>query len=279
MAPLSRGRVGPGGAPTALNALYYAQRASAGLIVAEAAEVSSNAHPGERLGMNAASQIPGWRLVTDAVHAAGGRIVLQLRHAPQNSFSAGAVVAAFGAAARRALEAGFDGVEIHTGPRDLLGPLLKPDGWRRQRADLLIAVLDATAPVFGAERVGIRLMESSFAGRGAFLERLASRLQARNLGYLHLVLQLGTVFPATLRAHYRGSILLAGGLNRDSAEEVLQSGQADLVAFGMPFVATPDLVDVLRQNASPAQADPATLRQGGARGYTDYPHRAGMPVQ
>lgn len=278
MAPLSRGRAAPDGVPTALNALYYSQRAGAGLIVAEGAEVAPGST--DRLQLHNSAQAQGWRLVTDAVHAAGGRIVLQLCHPgavdEAMAVDCAGLVRTFAQSARYALEAGFDGIEIHAGPKHLVGGLLhrQPAGRRnasyRDRTEALFAILDTVAPIWSPERVGVRLSLDAFTASPQLLDHVAARMQARGIGYLHAI-QGAEDLPPSLRAHFRGAVILAGRFDKCSAEAALEAGKADLIAFGMPFVANPDLVNRLRQDASLAMADVATLRSKGTEGYTDYP--------
>lgn len=278
MAPLSRGRAAPDGVPTALNALYYSQRAGAGLIVAEGAEVAPGGEG--RLQLYNADQARGWRLVTDAVHVAGGRIALQLCHPgepDEGAVDPAALARAVARSARYALIAGFDGIEIHCGPKHLVGGLLhrQPRNGRRNasyrdRTEALFAILDHVAPIWSPERVGVRLSLDAFASSPRLLDHVAARMQARGIGYLHAI-QAAEPLRPSLRAHFRGAVILAGRFDRRGAEDVLATGRADLIAFGMPFVANPDLVDRLYREAPLALADIATLRGGGASGYTDYP--------
>ncbi len=280
MAPLSRGRAAPDGVPTALNALYYSQRAGAGLIIAEGAEATPRSV--DRLQLHNSAQAQGWRLVTDAVHAAGGRIVLQLCHpgAPDETATAdyAGLARTFAQSARYALDAGFDGIEIHGGPKHLVGGLLHQRKLRagrgnasyRDRTEALFAVLDYVAPIWSPERVGVRLSLDAFAASPQLLDHVAARMQARGIGFLHAI-QGAEPLPPSLRAHFRGAVILAGRFDRCGAEEALAAGKTDLIAFGMPFVANPDLAARLRQDAPLAQANMATLRGGGAEGYVDYP--------
>ncbi len=225
MAPLSRGRSGSAGMPTALNALYYSQRAAAGLIIAEAADVASYPTDTHRLRITYARHAEAWRLVTDAVHAAGGRIVLQLCHSvPQDGKAPNIAVIsdAFAASARHARDAGFDGIEIHAGSKHLVGGLLHKAGLRgasdKERAQALFAVLDAVVPIWGREYVGVRLSFDDFAGSFSLLDHVAGRMQAQEIGYLHAVAA-DAPFPVSLRAHFRGPVILAGRFDRRGAEE------------------------------------------------------------
>jgi N-ethylmaleimide reductase len=333
MAPMTRNRAGEGNVPTALNAEYYRQRASAGLIVTEASQVSPQGvgYPGTP-GIHTDAQVEGWRRVTDAVHGAGGRIFLQLWHvgrishpsllpdgalpvAPSpiaargQAFTASGpqpfvvpraletgeipgVVAQFEDGARRALAAGFDGVEIHGANGYLIDQFLR-DGTNRRtdryggsvenRARLLLQVTEAVADVWGAERVGVRLSPwNEFNDmydsdpRGTF-DHAARALAPLKLAYLHLVEPGGGV-PAgeaplapELKATFGGPLMVNGGYTRALAVAALARGEADLVSFAASFLANPDLPDRLARNAPLNTPDPATFYGGDHRGYTDYP--------
>lgn len=346
MAPLTRSRARqPGNVPTALNASYYAQRASAALIISEATQVSMQGQGyAWTPGIHSHEQVEGWRLVTGAVHGAGGLMFMQLWHvgrishpslqpdgmlpvAPsairpageafiENEKGEGALVPfvtpralqteempylvqQYVRGAKNAMEAGFDGVEVHAANGYLLDQFICSRTNRRDdayggsvenRARLLLEVLDAVCQVWGPDRVGVRLSPlGSFNDIGdddpeATFGYIAGKLDGYGLAYLHLVnpdvasLEKGTELkPAArrmlelMRAKYRGTLMIAGGFNRDSAEAWLQQGKADLIAFGRKFIANPDLPERLRQGASLNAPDAATFYGGGAKGYTDYP--------
>ncbi|RAP57675.1 alkene reductase [Oleiagrimonas sp. MCCC 1A03011] len=346
MAPMTRARsTQPGDVPNALNATYYAQRASAGLIVSEATQISPQGKGYSFTpGIHSPVQVDGWRGVTDAVHAAGGRIFLQLWHVGRMShpdFHDGALPVApsavpfegsiwkvdpatgeggmvacpvpraltreeiasivndFAAGARRAIEAGFDGVEIHGANGYLIDQFLRTSSNRRQdeyggsrsgRLRFLREVVDAVVDAVDASRVGIRLAPFLTARGMACPDILptlleaADHLQARGLAYLHLVEadwddapQFTEAFRKAVRARFGGAIIVAGKYDRGRAEAILRSGYADLVAFGRPFVANPDLPRRLAEGLPLADFDPGSLFGGDARGYTDYPflQRAG----
>ena len=334
MAPLTRNRAGPGNVPQAMNAEYYAQRASAGLIITEATQVSPQGvgYPGTP-GIHSAEQVAGWRRVTAAVHERGGRIFLQLWHvghishptlqpggalpvAPSAMRPEGDamtdqgprpfvtpraletreiadVVEQFRAAARNALAAGFDGVEVHAANGYLLDQFLR-DGVNRRteayggpvenRVRLLLEVTEAVTEVWGAERVGVRLSPiASFNSMSdsqpdSTFGHAARALRRFGLAYLHVVetdLAGSTTRQAydrrALREAFDGPYIANGGYDRESAFAALAAGDADLVAFGRLFIANPDLAERIALNAPLNAAEPATFYGGDERGYTDYP--------
>ena len=346
MAPFTRSRARqPGNVPTPLNASYYVQRSSAALIISEATQVSMQGQGyAWTPGIHSREQVEGWRLVTDAVRAAGGRIFLQLWHvgrishpalqpdgmlpvAPSAICPAGQafiendrgegelvpfvtpraldivempyIVQQYERGARNALAAGFDGVEIHAANGYLLDQFVNSltntrtdayGGSIAGRSRLLLEVVEAVKGVWGGDRVGVRLSPlGTFNDIGDLdpettFGTIAEQLSAQGLAYLHLV------NPATadldqgrepnpralalldlMRAKYRGTLMLAGGFDRDSAEAWLQEGRADIIAFGRKFLANPDLPRRLRERAPLNADDPTTYYGGGAKGYTDYP--------
>jgi N-ethylmaleimide reductase len=346
MAPLTRSRAGqPGNVPTALNACYYAQRASAALIVSEATQVSMQGQGyAWTPGIHSREQVDGWRLVTQAVHQAGGLIFNQLWHVGRISHPAlqpdqmlpvapsairpkgeafienedgepelvpfvtpralqieemPYLVRQYSRGARNALAAGFDGVEVHGANGYLLEQFIASGTNRREdlyggtianRARLLMHVVEAVSEVWGPDRVGVRLSplstfndirdddpESTFG-------HIAERLSDFRLAYLHVVnpaaaaIEHGTKpdpramrMVDLIRECYRGTLMLAGGFDRDTAEAWLERGKADLIAFGRKFLANPDLPERFRLGAPLNADDPATYYGGGAKGYTDYP--------
>jgi N-ethylmaleimide reductase len=340
MSPMTRCRA-PGNVPNELMAAYYGQRAGAGLIVTEGTAPSPNGLGYARIpGLFSPEQTSGWRLVTAAVHAAGGRIFAQLMHCgrvgsllnlpagarllapsavpmsgviwtdakgeqphdPPAEMTAEEVEATVGEyvqAARHALAAGFDGVEIHGANGYLITQFLDPgsnrrdDGYggdasRRNRFPLEVAA--AVSAAIGRERVGIRLspygvfndMSGDYDGIAGQYADLAAGLGALGLAYVHLVdhSSMGAPKPeaATVAAICREfraaggqAVILSGGYDRERAEADLQSGAADLVAFGRPFIANPDLVRRLQRGTPLAAPDQTTFYTPGAAGYTDYP--------
>ena len=339
MAPMTRARsTQPGDVPNALNARYYAQRASAALIVTEASQISAQGKGYSFTpGIHSREQVAGWRLVTDAVHAAGGRIFLQLWHVGRMShpdfhdgelpvapsavpFDAqiwkvdpatgmGAmvdcptpraltrdeikgIVADFRQAARNAMSAGFDGVEIHGANGYLIDQFLRTTsnvrtdeygGSRKNRLRFLTEVVNAVADEVGAERTAIRLAPFLTARGMACPDILPTILeateflQARGIAYLHLVEadwddapQFTEEFRQAIRARFTRPIIVAGNYDEARADWVLSSGYADLVAFGRPFVANPDFPRRLADGLPLSAFDGSTLFGGDERGYSDY---------
>ena len=330
MAPLTRCRAEDGHVPGALMAQYYAQRASAGLIVAEATMVmEGNSAFWHEPGIHNDAQIAGWRLTTDAVHRAGGRIVLQLWHggrachpllnggrqpvAPSPIAITGdevhtpegkqpyvvpreladnelpAIVEGFRLAARHAMAAGFDGVEVHGANGYLLDSFLRDGSNRRSgpyggpvenRARLLLEVLAAVA----AETPLMGLRISPLNSYNAMVEHdpiglstwLAERLNDLPLAYLHVMRgdfagqQHGDVLTP-IRQHYRGVLVANMGYDANEAGAAIAAGTVDAVAFGTAFLANPDLPERFRRGAALNSPDPATFYSPGPAGYTDYP--------
>ncbi|MFM0012906.1 alkene reductase [Paraburkholderia sediminicola] len=344
MAPMTRSRsTQPGDVPNAMMARYYAQRASAALIVTEATQISPQGKGYSFTpGIYSAAQVAGWRLVTDAVHAAGGRIFLQLWHVGRMSHpdfhdgelpvapsavpfdgqiwkvdpttGVGAMVASptpralsieeirdvvadFRRAARNAIDAGFDGVEIHGANGYLVDQFLRTTsntrtdeygGSRENRLRFLKDVVNAVADEIGAERTAIRLAPFLTA-RGmdcpdilpTILEA-TEFLQARGIAYLHLVEadwddapQFSETFRKAIRERFTRPVIVAGKYDKTRAEWVLSHGYADLVAFGRPFVANPDFPRRLAEGLPLAGFDGSTLFGGTERGYGDYPNWSG----
>lgn len=329
MAPMTRSRAEADGCVPEMVAEYYAQRASAGLIVSEAIYVSHMAKGYVRTpGLVTPAHIDAWRRVTDAVHAAGGRMFAQLYHtgrvalpdwlpdgalpvAPsaiaikgQNKTDTGpkdfvtpralelseisGVAGEFGAAAKRAIEAGFDGVEIHAASGYLIQQFL--DGTINQRSDsyggsienrarFLFDVVDQVGAAIGANRTGIKLSprikfnEVSEPDAEDMYPYLAKNLSGR-VAYLHGAKQGGYDIHPMARASFKGIYAAGAGFNAESAEAAIRSGAADMIVFGKPFLANPDLVRRYREGLDLADADPKTIYSGGAQGYVDYPAHA-----
>ncbi|TVS05872.1 MAG: alkene reductase [Cyanobium sp. PLM2.Bin73] len=330
MAPLTRCRAEDGHVPGALMAEYYAQRASAGLIVAEAT-MAMEGHSAfwHEPGIHNQAQVDGWRLTTDAVHRAGGRIVLQIWHggrachpllnngrvpvAPSPIAITGdevhtpegkqpyvvprelgddeipAIVEGFRLAARNAMAAGFDGVEVHGANGYLLDAFLRDGSNHRSgpyggpienRARLLLEVLEAVAEE--TPLMGLRLSPlNSFNAMAdsdpvGLITWLARRLNDLPLAYLHLMRgdflgsQQGDVLSPA-REHYRGVLVSNMGYDASEAEAAIAAGAVDAVAFGTAFLANPDLPERIRRGGPLNAADPATFYSPGPAGYTDYP--------
>ncbi|MDX2081735.1 MAG: alkene reductase [Terrimicrobiaceae bacterium] len=332
MAPLTRSRAEPGHLPGALMVEYYRQRASAGLIIAEATmAMEGNSAFINEPGIYSDAHAAAWKNVTDAVHAAGGRIALQIWHggrachpllnngrqpvAPSAIAITGeqthtpegkvdyvvphalaeseipGIIEGFAQAARHALAAGFDAVEIHGANGYLLDEFLRNSANHRtdsyggpiaQRARLLLEVVDAVSGVWGAGRVGVRLspINSYNAMRDSdpigLTRFVAAALSERKIAYLHMMrgdfagLQEGDVMTPAREA-FAGALIGNMGYTAAEANEALADGRLNAVAFGTPWIANPDLVQRLRTNAPLAMPDPAKFYSPGPEGYTDYP--------
>ncbi len=333
MAPMTRNRAGEGHVPTDLMATYYAQRASAGLIITEATQVSplSIAYPGTP-GIHTPEQTAGWRKVTDAVHAVGGRLWLQLWHvgriahptlmngqqpvAPSAIAAKGEaftgqgmepfatpraltvkeikeVVGQYAQGATYAKEANFDGVEIHGANGYLIDQFLRDGSNQRtddyggsaeNRARFLNEVTCAVTSVWGGGKVGVRLSpvnpfnDMSDSDPLATFTQVAQGLNDYGLAYLHVVETVGdagTPVTAAIRQVFQRPLIVNGGYTRETGDAAIASGAADLVAFGVPFLANPDLPQRLASQAPLNAPDHATFYGGSAKGYTDYPTLAG----
>ncbi|GGF01277.1 alkene reductase [Hymenobacter cavernae] len=341
MAPMTRSRANnEGNVPTDSTVKYYVQRASAGLIITEGSQVSQQGvgyifTP----GIYSEAQVAGWKKVTDAVHAAGGRIFIQLWHvgrishpafhngelpvAPSavqptgvKAFTANgmeeiptpraletsevkAAVEDFRKAAENAKKAGFDGAEVHGANGYLVDQFIQ-DGTNQRtdeyggsvenRARFALEVVQAVAGVFGADRTGIRLSPNGGMGGINDADRLGTfsyvteQLNKLGLAYLHVIEALpghpmaakpgqGLIAP-TLRQIFTGPFILNGGYTQETAEAALENNEADLIAFGVPFISNPDLVERYQQGAALNDPDQATFYGGGDEGYIDYPSLA-----
>ncbi len=335
MAPMTRNRA-LGNVPNALMAEYYAQRAGAGLILTEGTSPSPEGLGYPRIpGLFSEAQVEGWRLVTEAVHAQGGKIFVQLMHtgrvghpanlpegaellAPSAVAAAGEIwtdaqgmqshpvpkamteadlartLADFTQAARNARAAGFDGVELHGANGYLLEQFLHPgsnqreDAWGgsvKGRARFVLEAAKGAAEAIGADRVGIRLSPHGvfndmppYEGIEEAYAYLAGQLSALGLAYVHVVDHSAMGAPpvpeatkAAIREAFKGTFILICGYDRARAEADLGAGKGDLVAFGRPALANPDLVARLRSGAPLQAPDAATFYTPGPQGYTDYP--------
>jgi N-ethylmaleimide reductase len=331
MAPMTRNRAAEGQVPTPLMAEYYAQRASAGLLITEATQFSLQGYGYPNTpGIHTDAQVEGWRRVTDAVHARGGRIYLQIWHvgrishpvmqpggalpvAPSAIAAEGTlyttqgpkpfvtprplelselpgIVQGFAEGARRAREAGFDGVEVHGANGYLLDQFLRDGSNHRtdayggsveHRARLLLEATEAVVGAIGAERTGVRLSpmnafnSMSDSDPTRTFGYAAGALDKLGLAYLHVMAPVAA--PETprllplIRERFRGPLMVNGGHSLQSANAVLSDGLADLVSFGSPYLANPDLPERLLKGAPLNTPDQATFYGGDARGYTDYP--------
>ena len=341
MAPLTRSRAGAERIPNATMAEYYVQRSAAGLIISEATTISPEANGWlESPGIYTDAMTEGWKGITQAVHAAGGRMFLQLWHlgrSSHSSFHGGSlpvapsaiaihgdgihtptgkqpyevpraletdeiprVVDDYRKAAVRAREAGFDGVEIHGANGYLIDAFLQSrtnhrtdryGGSVENRTRFLLEVVEAVTGVWPACRVGVRLSPNGVfndMGSPDYREQFthaASRLDAFGLAYLHVMDGLAFGFhklgePMTLaefRAVFHGPLIGNCGYTQEKAEAAIAAGLADLVAFGRPYIANPDLVERFRNGWPLAkQADMSTwYSPTGAKGYSDFPPYAG----
>jgi N-ethylmaleimide reductase len=349
MAPLTRSRARqPGNVPSSLAACYYAQRASAALIVSEATQVSMQGQGyAWTPGIHSREQVEAWHRVTKAVHEANGLIFNQLWHvgrishpalqpdnmlpvAPSAVIPEGKafienergegelvpfvrprtltieempyIVAQYQRAARHAQAADFDGVEIHAANGYLLDQFIETDTNRRtdayggpveNRARLLFEVSEALMPIWGPDRIGMRispmgkLNDIHDDNPEATFGYVAERLSDYGFAYLHMVnpaleqMQNGQELDPKamnmvrlIRKKYKGTLIVAGGFQADTAARWLREGMADLIAFGRKFIANPDLPERLREGAPLNVDDPTAYYGGGEKGYTDYPSLA-----
>jgi 2,4-dienoyl-CoA reductase-like NADH-dependent reductase (Old Yellow Enzyme family) len=327
MAPLTRSRAGVERVPNALMAEYYRQRASAGLILSEATSVTPmGVGYADTPGIWSPEQVTGWKLVTQAVHEAGGQILLQLWHvgrlsdpmflngaqpvAPSAIAPAGnislvrpakkfvtpralkleeipGVIEAYRQGAENARLAGFDGVEIHGANGYLLDQFLQDKTNHRtdayggpieNRARLMLEATDAAISVWGADRVGVHL-----APRGdahdmgdsnplATFSHVARELGRRRIAFICARESLGEKrIGPELKAAFGGCYIANEQFTQATAEQVLAAGEADAVAFGVPFIANPDLPERFRHQAPLNEPDPSTFYAPGPKGFVDYP--------
>jgi len=339
MSPLTRDRAGPGRVPHALNATYYEQRADpatgAGLIISEGTQVSPLGQGYlDTPGIYSPEQVEGWKLVTDAVHRKGGRIVAQIWHVGRISHASllpageqpvsstakpahsktftpagfepvsapralataevGQVVDQFRQAARNAIAAGFDGIEVHGANGYLVEQFLRDScndrtdrygGPIENRARFLVEVMTAVCDEIGPGRVGLRLSPVTPAndiGQDsnpfALFSHVVKELDKLGFAFIEIV-EGATGGPRdfapfdfdALRRLWRGAWIVNNGYTREMALDAVASGRADAVSFGKPFISNPDLARRLRENHEPSPFDQKTFYGGGAEGYTDYP--------
>ncbi|NBA97583.1 alkene reductase [Pseudomonas sp. R5(2019)] len=341
MSPLTRARAGAGDVPTALMAEYYQQRASAGLLISEATNVSPLSRPFDRApGLFTQAQVEGWRQVTSGVHDVGGKIFAQLWHGgrigamglldwqqplspsgfnddveslhvwgllhnenyvrvsatPSRAMTVEDVHSTIGEykqAAVNALEAGFDGVEVHAANGYLPHQFLSAHVNRRvdqyggtvaNRTRFLEEIIDAVGEVMPLSRVGVRV--SPYTNYNSALDdqvpqlysHVADVMQARGVGYLHIADVNGWYGAPDLdkimdivAGRYRGVIIANGGLSVEKAKTLVQDQTVPLVAFGRYFIANPDLVERIRTGAPLNELNERELYGRGTEGYTDYP--------
>ncbi|GAB3024791.1 alkene reductase [Spirosoma pulveris] len=335
MAPMTRNRATTDHAVTDIMSTYYAQRASAGLIITEGIAPSPNGNGYARVpGIYTKEQIAGWKNVTDAVHAKGGKIFAQLMHSgrvghPVNMHENGEVIAPsaiaaagqiytdtdgmldhptpraltteevkqtvqeFVQAAKNAVEAGFDGVEIHGANGYLVEQFLRSTSNQRtdeyggsaeNNARFALEIAEQISAAIGKEKTGIRLSpygvfnDMPYSPNDDKIYHYIAQKLSDYVVYVHLVDHESMGAPAVdpaivdaIRENYKGSLILSGGYDAERAEEALTSGKADLIAIGRPFIANPDLVERLKTGAELNQPDFSTFYTPGEKGYIDYP--------
>jgi N-ethylmaleimide reductase len=334
MAPMTRGRATPDGMPLPRMATYYAQRASAGLLITEAVIISPQAGGWiQAPKIYTPEHVRAWRQVTDAVKAQGGRIFAQLWfvgrvshpdfidgripwapsalkakhhvHTPQGKKECVTPQAMtledirdaereFSEAARRAIDAGFDGVQIHAASGYLPDQFLRDYTNRRidmyggtiaNRLRFLRETVEGCVRAVGSERVAVRLStrnkynDIDDSDPVATFAAAAAAMQDYGLAFLdvmeplpgHFIHVPGEPILPIMRAEFKGPLFTNGGYDRDTAEQVLAAGQADAVSFGVPYIGNPDLVERMTAGAALNGSDPETFYVGEDRGYADYP--------
>lgn len=338
MAPLTRSRAVEGNKPGPMTVEYYRQRATAGLIISEATQICAMGQGYiDTPGIHTREQVAAWRHVTDAVHAAGGHIFLQLWHVgriahssllPGNAVPVSstnqrsnamvftsdgfvpasdpralrddeipALIAEYVTAAENAIEAGYDGVEIHAANTYLIEQFLRDSisdrsgpygGSMANRTRLLIEVVQAVTQRIGAGKTAVRLSPMTTFGNTSPLDsnpqalynHVVEQLAPFKLAYLHVIegetggarapADAPSFDYAAMRSRWPGPWMINNAYTRDDALEAIASGKADLVAFGRPFISNPDLVQRLHANASLNELRADKLFGGGAEGYIDY---------
>ena len=337
MSPMTRSRAVEANTPNALMAEYYGQRAAAGLIVTEGTSPSPNGLGYSRIpGLYNEAQVKGWKLITDAVHAKGGKIFVQFMHTgrvahvtnlpkgaevvgpsadvcpgemwsdtlggmqpnspprPMTEKDIAHAVEEYAHAAKLAIQAGFDGVELHGANGYLIEQFLnanvnkRTDGYGGSiegRNRFALEVVRATVKAIGADKVGIRLSAYGvFNGTGGYADvepqylALVKELSKIGLLYIHVLDHsamgappVPAEFKLALRKAFNGVFILAGGFDQASAEAALKANQADLIAFARHFLANPDLVERFKKGAPLTAPDMGTFYTPGPKGYTDYP--------
>ena len=335
MSPMTRNRA-TDNIPNVLMAEYYAQRATAGLIVTEGTSPSANGLGYPRIpGIFSPAQVAGWKRVTDAVHAGGAKMFVQLMHcgriahplnlpagarilAPSAVTAVGemytdaegmkphptpqamteadieSTIAEYADAAKNAVTAGFDGIELHGANGYLLEQFIRPNTNQRtdeyggpieNRARFVREVAEAVMSAIGKDKVGIRLSPFGvfndmplYDAMEADYSYLAQQLDACGLAYIHLVDHSAMGAPtvpasmkATFRTLFKRTLILSGGYDAERAEGDLLAGKCDLVAVGRPFLANPDLIARWKTNAPVNAPDMSTFYTPGPKGYIDYP--------
>ena len=327
MAPMTRSRANDEGVQPGFVAEYYSQRASGGLLISEATNISPMAKGYVRTpGIYTPEQIDSWRPVTAAVHGKGGKIFMQVFHtgrialpdmlpnnaqpvapsavkaAGQNYTDSGMkdfvepreltteevrqTVADFATAAKNAIEAGFDGVELHAASGYLVHQfLMQPVNQRtdeyggsvENRTRFAIEILDAMSEAIGSDRVGVKFSpqmpfnDIQEPDADEVYPYLITQLSGKGLAYVHIGDHANTGWHEKLRPLYSGIYIAGANFDKERAEEYLASGKADAIAFGVKFLANPDLPARFEQGDELNQADQSTFYVGGTKGYTDYP--------
>ncbi len=335
MAPMTRSRAGEGNVPTDLMAKYYKQRASAGLIITEGTQISQQGvgYPWTP-GIHTDKQIQGWKKITKAVHEEGGHIFAQIWHvgsishpiyhggdkpvAPSavkpegETFTAKGmkefvtpraldtneipdIIEDYANAARNAVEAGFDGVEIHGANGYLIDQFIK-DGTNKRddkyggsienRSRFALEVVEAVSNAIGANKTGIRFSPAglnqgiSDSNPKETFGYLLKQLNKFDLAYVHLMEPMGDVsdlpnYPEKVteffRPVYDGTLITNAGFDQESGNQAIENDTADLVAYGRLFLANPDLPKRFAAHAELNDPDPDTFYGGDEKGYTDYP--------
>lgn len=329
MAPMARRRATPSGAPSEHAPLYYSQRASGGLVISEGTAPCAFGKGSFGMpGIYNDEQIAGWRKVTDAVHAKGGRMVVQLMHSGRVAHSSRmpggalpvapsavrvsgqvmtangmqdyetpralelaeipAVVEEYAHAARCAVAAGFDGVELHGASGFLPMQFLcfstnrRSDaygGTAANRVRFVVEVLEAMGKAIGAGRVGIKISpenphnDISDANPVETFSTLVPAISALGIAYLHMSFAPKTSadYLAMLRPMFKGKFFIGGGLDRDRAAAMIADGRADAAVYGVKYLANPDLRERFERGTALNEPDRDTFYTTGPKGYIDYP--------
>ncbi|WP_299519245.1 alkene reductase [Winogradskyella sp.] len=336
MAPMTRSRATKNHIPTDIMATYYAQRASAGLIITEGTSPSPNGVGYARIpGIYTDEQAKAWKVVADEVHKNGGKIFMQLMHSgrlahPENMPKGSRILAPssiapthtkmyvddkgmleipvpeemtmedinleisnYVSASKRAIEVGFDGVELHGANGYLLDSFLSPHTNKRHdfyggsienRLRFPLAVVKKVSEAIGKDKVGIRIspngtlgdmepFDEQFETFSHFLEKL----NELEIAYIHLLdlESFGqTAVPQNIRnmvrEKFQGTLILSGGYSQNTGEEALKNNEGDLIAYGRPFIANPDLIDRWENESPLSEANPDFFYTPGEKGYTDY---------
>ena len=332
MAPMTRSRATVDHVPTDIMTKFYAQRASAGLLITEGTSPSPNGLGYPRIpGIFSLEQVSAWKKIADAVHVGGGKIFMQLMHTGRASHPANmakgtkilapsaiglqgqmwtdsegmqnypvpqemteaeihTAIQEYADAAAKTIEAGLDGVELHSANGYLMDQFLNPasnkrtDVWGKDRSKFALEVTKAVVQRIGAERVGIRLSPYgvfndmvAYPEMEEFFLKLTKELSALKLVYLHLVDHSAMGAPPVsadlkrkIRESFVGTLILSGGYDAGRAEADLQENKADLIAYGRPFISNPDLVEKLKSGEKLKDNDATTFYTPGEKGYLDY---------